>query len=1639
LKHYNHKRKFSSINFIVIFGLFLQTFTPLIAALQQIPVSHETFYVQDGAISDLSESVDLAEFNVEQLIVNVVEDAVVHDLYASLSQDLLTCYKTIIEGQTKVNADTLIKAMPELLQYAMLHENMRAPRPSTSNGNNAIASCNGGCDLTHVIQLLASIREHIGSVNDGACCNSILGILGDACNVPCIGENGSISEVLCEILDCCTQITGTINANVDLSGVYTSLADIKDTLTECCAETKADFEATWTILAGLDLNCSTTVIIDLSGVFTTLANLNVTASVEVDLSGVYTAIADVKDTLTKCCDEIKSDVFDTQTLIIDDFRQTWTILAGLDLNCSTTVIIDLSGVFTTLADLENTLTECCAEIKADIFDTQTLIISGFQGTWTILAEDFACGPIPLFQSDVDGDGEIKLTTTGLNYCLAENITGTIVITGGNVTVDGNDRVVTGRIVIDAANAIFKSAKVRPQAPVNFADAATAGIEVTANGARTQILNCLVECEDTIVDVSPAVNGRFGVHINGADEVVIDGCHVHAGKGGFNTFLGGGPTGDGGYAIKLENSMNSFIKNSFIVAGDGRISLTDGAGIGGVGVFIETCSHVIIDNITVHGGMGGETTMAASGDAGDGGHAIQIINTFHVNIENSVVTGGIGGNAGLAVVGDAGNGGDGIVNDLASDYIFVKNVRATGAIGGNSSHQKGGAGGFGMRLHGEFAAVSLSIAIGGNAGISDDPVVGATGGCGIYITKEGGNIETSQIFPGNGGDNTDGPGGNGGIGVHIDQAFDVIVKQCSILEGGAGGSPTPPNAAGLGGHGILVSGNSERIQISDCNILDIGAADDPMQVGTGILIEAGSICVQVVSNRVSCCFGPGIANEAGSGAAFYNNIVNDCNPNYINVDLVRMPGPQTGFFTNVTQGPQDCDLCDLFTVIADDFQQTWTILADIIVTITDCCAEIKSDIFDTQTLIISDFAQTWTILAALNVNVDLTGVYTSIADLKTTLTECCDEIKSDIFDTQTLIIDGFAQTWTILANLDFNISNTIFIDLNGVYTSLADIKDTLTECCDEIKSDIFDTQTLIIDGFAQTWTILANLDFNISNTIFIDLNGVYTSLADIKDTVTECCDEIKSDIFDTQTLIVDGFAQTWTILAGLDFNCSTTVIIDLNGVFTSLADVKDTLTECCDEIKDLFQQTWTILADLNGGTGCCDPILITQADIGITTFTISSPGYYVFDSNVVFSPSAANQPAIEITSNNVRLDLCGRTLSQGNATTGIDGIRVVGNTAASPRENVIIQNGSVKGFTRVGIVVGTNPVTAANTACSRITISDMDVVSCTVGGIEILGFATTEIREMILQNSRIISCGTGTGLDDRRPLSISRVIDGLFENLELNQNGASALGNLAVMHISNCQECIVNHVSIASNTAVAVGGLEFETTSSSCIYDAKIFGNSGGTFIGIRLIDGSSENIIRGCQVLDNIATSLSLRGYSFDGSVSSIRNTIVNNVASNNVASAAANAANCIGFDFDRVNLYNVTGNTASFNRAPGSGGTTNFAAGFNISTSGGAGTGVKNSTFVENFAISNDGFDGTRSYGFRAFSGAAGNTGNAYMGNNAVRNGGTAAINDYQILTDVGAAPANPGGVPFGSIRDRTITNLNASVDKFTNLRVVN
>ncbi len=195
------------------------------------------------------------------------------------------------------------------------------------------------------------------------------------------------------------------------------------------------------------------------------------------------------------------------------------------------------------------------------------------------------------------------------------------------------------------------------------------------------------------------------------------------------------------------------------------------------------------------------------------------------------------------------------------------------------------------------------------------------------------------------------------------------------------------------------------------------------------------------------------------------------------DEVRAPRPGT-IPANAIVGPGSCDLSSVVNLLhqllsvfnkccdtlSSDFQQTWTILADLSSNFTA--------IIDVTTNISSNFQQTFTILA----------------DIKNTLTECCENITSE-----------FQQTWTILDGIVI----TATVDFSEVFSVIADIKKTVTACCENITSE-----------FQATWSIIAAL----STTVTVDFSSVFTVIDDIKSTVTSCCSTVFTNFQNTWTIL-----------------------------------------------------------------------------------------------------------------------------------------------------------------------------------------------------------------------------------------------------------------------------------------------------------------------------------------------------------------------------------------------------------------------------------------------------------------------------------------------------------------------------------------
>lgn len=432
-------------------------------------------------------------------------------------------------------------------------------------------------------------------------------------------------------------------------------------------------------------------------------------------------------------------------------------------------------------------------------------------------------------------------------------------------------------------------------------------------------------------------------------------------------------------------------------------------------------------------------------------------------------------------------------------------------------------------------------------------------------------------------------------------------------------------------------------------------------------------------------------------------------------------------------------------------------------------------------------------------------------------------------------------------------------------------------------------------FQQTWTILANL--SVSCTAVVDLTPVFTAL-------DACCSNINNE-----------FQQTWSIL-GAGFN----------GTFSTLQDIKNTLTNCCDNfngtysaIADLkitlstdFYQTWTILAAIaNAG---CSNTSITQADIDAAggSFVINNPGNYSLHEDIS-STGSSGSGIIRITTNNVTLDLCNRSLTGlgGNNTSGI---------FIDTTTNIIIKNGLIQNVNVSGIVV--------NGESTDIILDHITTLSCGIFGIQ---FGTDTANSLSNANaivdSRIIYCAS-LYCGQR---SVANTVGGFFafncfsliiENSLFNNNEAEDVNGAYFSQVSNCvisDSCFDNNLSTTSGRSGT--GLFLATCDNNYFANSTFNSNEASgpfsTGIGVR---GSevTNNIFFNCHAINN--TGAFANGFHFsDG----IENILENVTANQNIASAG------------QSNGFLISAGTASqcINcRAIGNSGTT-FCAGYNFNS----------------------------------------------------------------------------------------------------------
>lgn len=322
-----------------------------------------------------------------------------------------------------------------------------------------------------------------------------------------------------------------------------------------------------------------------------------------------------------CCNQNQTN-FDTLFIDLNELLNTFTV-------CCTEIVNDLNGTFTSITEVESTLTACCAALEqdfqgvfsvlnseftrtfteiADITSSLTACCENFQlqfiGTLTSLASIGAnltcttvCGDIPIM-------APITIDVPGV-YCLAADITGSIIINVDDVTIDLNNHTIngsgvgTGILINPGSNRIIKNGRI--------ANVAT-GIVMDSN-SNTQLNNIIINGytlagvqsnnSNTIFVNSLLMTTQSGVGFNCTgtnDAYIIKQTIVDGGSSGFVfadisdsviqdcQFIGGSSTGiafgfafQGGTANQcnnctVKNLAGTLLANGFFVDNSAHINL-----------------------------------------------------------------------------------------------------------------------------------------------------------------------------------------------------------------------------------------------------------------------------------------------------------------------------------------------------------------------------------------------------------------------------------------------------------------------------------------------------------------------------------------------------------------------------------------------------------------------------------------------------------------------------------------------------------------------------------------------------------------------------------------------------------------------------------------------------------------------------------------------------------------------------------------------------------------------------------------------------------------------------------------------------------------------------------------------------------
>lgn len=315
--------------------------------------------------------------------------------------------------------------------------------------------------------------------------------------------------------------------------------------------------------------------------------------------------------------------------------------------------------------------------------------------------------------------------------------------------------------------------------------------------------------------------------------------------------------------------------------------------------------------------------------------------------------------------------------------------------------------------------------------------------------------------------------------------------------------------------------------------------------------------------------------------------------------------------------------------------------------------------------------------------------------------------------------------------------------------------------------------------------------------------------------------------------------------------------------------------------------------------------ISQANVALgKTFVISLPGTYILSENIAFTPVSADQNVIEITSDDVRLDLNAFSIRSDKSRSGTVGVFVDNDV-----ENVQIINGTISGMTGNGIEI--------SSGCQNLKLFDLFIADCDTNGILANGLDHSNLTYCNITKCNGLT-GTTIGLNLQSCQNLT-VQDCTFSSI--SSSGGNSIGMLN----NNCINCrAINCNTVFNEGNILTNGFS-GTSSISCIYENCTASNNVSTeqsCSGFSFTNCTSL-ILNKCKALTNVSNGTSVYGFQFQ---SSNYNTCSNCKSQNN---SANNIDNAYGF-FSNAGVGNKFINCHAIGNIGGTA-ASSFGVGFNL------------------------------------------------------------------------------------------------------------